>query len=281
MFIRCWGSRGSIPVSGEEYIRYGGSTTCMEIRTRNDDVVIIDAGTGIRRLGNNLLKEKRKHATLFFTHAHWDHLMGFPFFKLIYHDDVNLKIYGCPLERGGMKKLLSGLMAPPYFPVPLKEIRAKVEWKESCSVDSVTEVCGMEVRCIPLNHPNQGLGYRFVENGKSFVFLTDNELDGDHPGGKSYAEYVEFCRGADLLIHDAEFTDKEYAFTRGWGHSTWRKALQLAMDAEVKQFGLFHHNQDHSDDMIDDIVLSCRKVLAEHGVDIHCFGTRQGTEIDL
>lgn len=281
MIVRCWGARGSIPVSGEEFLRYGGATTCMELRTASDEVVIIDAGTGIRQLGNKLLAEKRSRCTLFFTHAHWDHLMGFPFFKPIYRKDFSLTVYGCPLESGDMKQLLSGLMSPPYFPVPLHGLDADVQWMQNTPADTPIQVCGLDVQSISLNHPNNGLGYKFTENGRTFVFLTDNELDGTHPGGRSYDEYVEFCAGADLLVHDAEFTEEEYQYTRGWGHSTWRRALQLAMDAKVREFGLFHHNQDHSDEMIDDIVKRCRAVLLQQGVPMHCFAARTGMEIDL
>lgn len=281
MIIRCWGARGSIPVSGKEYVRYGGSTTCVEIRADDGSIVIVDAGTGIRGLGNALLKEQRRQYTLLFTHAHWDHLMGFPFFRPIYRDDCSITIYGCPLEDGGMRKLLAGLMSPPYFPVPLNEIRASIDWMESCVPGTVTGIGSLSVSSIPINHPNRGLGYKFVEKGRTFVFLTDNELEGTHPGGASYDEYVAFCKGADLLFHDAEFLDAEYAHTRGWGHSTWRKALQLAMDAGVAQFGLIHHNQERTDDAMDEIVVSCRSILLSQGVSMHCFGARQGMEIDL
>jgi phosphoribosyl 1,2-cyclic phosphodiesterase len=281
MIVRCWGARGSIPVFGKEYLRYGGSTTCLELRTAGDDIMVIDAGTGIRQLGNRLLEEKRTNCTLFFTHAHWDHLMGFPFFRPVYRKDFSLTVYGCPLEDGDMKQLLSGLMSPPYFPVPLHGLHADVQWMRDAPTDTPIIVNGVSVRSIPLNHPNRGLGYKFVENGRTFVFLTDNELDGTHAGGRSYEEYVAFCTGADLLIHDAEFTEEEYAATRGWGHSTWTRALQLAMDAGVHRFGLFHHNQDHSDDVIDGIVTRCLAQLRQHGVEMQCFGVREGMEIDL
>lgn len=281
MFIRCWGARGSIPVSGREYVRYGGATTCVEIRTAEDAVLIVDAGTGIRRLGNLLLEEGRTHCTLLFTHAHWDHLMGFPFFKPIYRSNFSLDVYGCPLENGSMQHLLGGLMSPPYFPVPLTQIRADVTWRKICTQAPPQRIGGLEVHAIALDHPNQGLGFKFVEQGKSFVFLTDNELGGGHPGGRSFDGYVEFCRGADLLMHDAEFTDAEYAYTRGWGHSTWRAALELALEAQVRQFGLFHHNQDRTDDALDDIIAQCREVIASVGRDMHCFAVRQGGGMEL
>mgnify|MGYP001306773039 CR=1 FL=1 len=132
MFIRCWGSRGSIPVSGREYLRYGGDTTCLEIRTRNDHVIIVDAGTGIRRLGNFLLQEKRYSYDLLFTHAHWDHLMGFPFFKPLYREEVEIRIQGCPFAQKFVETMLSRVMSPPNFPVRYGELTAHIVHEPVC-----------------------------------------------------------------------------------------------------------------------------------------------------
>ena len=131
MFIRCWGARGSIPVSGEEYLRYGGDTPCLEIRTKDDRIVIIDAGSGIRRLGNRLLAEDRHDYTMIFTHAHWDHIMGFPFFKPIYLE-TRIGMFGCPFAQDSVKEMISRIMAPPNFPVNFEDIRAEIHYQEAC-----------------------------------------------------------------------------------------------------------------------------------------------------
>jgi phosphoribosyl 1,2-cyclic phosphodiesterase len=279
MIIRCWGARGSIPVSGKEFVKYGGDTPCIEIRTKNDEILIIDAGSGIRRLGNRLLDENRFSYNMLFTHSHWDHILGFPFFKPIYFSRTHIKMFGCPTAQGAIKKLLGDVMSPPHFPVRFEDIKADIRYQGACSesftVDSVT------INPIVLSHPNMGLGFRFTEDGKSFVFLTDNELSYQHPGGGVYEDYLEFSRGADLLIHDSEYTESEYRLTRAWGHSIYKDALDLALEAGVKQFGLYHHNQDRSDEELDAMVEDCRRIIRNSKRDLHCFAPSQDTEIIL
>lgn len=279
MRIRCYGARGSIPVSGKEFLAYGGDTTCLEIRTKNGKVIIIDAGSGIRRLGNELEGEHEHEFNLLFTHSHWDHILGFPYFKPLYHETTAITLMGCPLAQGSIKKLLSKAMTPPFFPIPFEELKATVNYSGECPksfrIDSV------EIFHITLSHPNTGLGYKFMEDGKTFVFLTDNELAYRHRQGKTLDEYAEFAHGADLLIHDAEFTPQEYEITKTWGHSTYLDALHLALMAQVKRFGIFHHNQDRTDAEQDGIVQRCRKVLAEKDSGLECFALTQSTELHL
>ncbi|TET24477.1 MAG: MBL fold metallo-hydrolase [Candidatus Cloacimonadota bacterium] len=279
MFITCWGARGSIPISGKEVTKYGGDTACLEVRTENDEVIIIDAGSGIRGLGNKLLEEKRKKCSILFTHVHWDHIIGFPFFKPLYFKENHIHIYGCPFVGRSFKQLISESMMFPYFPVKFKDIQEKMIYHEICKrhfrIDSV------EVTPIYLSHPNQGIGYKLTENGKSFVFLTDNELTYKHPGGLSRQEYVEFCMNADLLLHDSEYTKEEYKITKMWGHSIYNDALLLALDAKVKQFGLFHHNQNRSDKALNDIVRDCRERIKRSNARLKCFAVAQGMKISI
>ncbi len=269
MYIKCWGSRGSIPVSGTDYIKYGGDTTCIEIRTKSDDIIIIDAGTGIRRLGNRLMDEKRYKYNLIFTHAHWDHVMGFPFFKPLYSEKVKLMLYRCPFHSKFVETILSMLMAPPNFPVRYSEIKAKMEYQGAFTTEF--KIGSVTVTPIQLNHPDNGSGYKFTEDDKSFVFLTDNELGFEHPGGLSYKDYLDFSEGADLLIHDAEYTPEEYESTMRWGHSVFTHALDLALEAGVGQLGLFHSNQERTDRQMDEIVEDCRHRIAEKGNELECF----------
>jgi phosphoribosyl 1,2-cyclic phosphodiesterase len=244
------------------------------------ETIVVDAGSGIRALGNRLLREKRLECNLFFTHSHWDHILGFPFFKPIYHADAKICVHGCPLAQGNMEMLLAKTMAPPYFPVPFKDIVARMEYVEACS--EPLHIGSVRISSIALSHPNLGLGYRFEEGGKSFVFLTDNELGHPHRGGRSFAEYAAFCRGADLLLHDAEYDETDYIRTRGWGHSLYHDALELAITAGVRRFGLFHHNQDRSDSGIDAMVADCNERLRGRGHgDMDCFATRQGDEYHI
>ncbi len=270
MYIKCWGSRGSIPVSGEEYIKYGGDTTCIEIRTKSNDIIIVDAGTGIRRLGNKLVKEKRFKYNFIFTHAHWDHLMGFPFFKPLYSQHAELQIHRYPFAGNFVETMLSNVMSPPNFPVRYSDLKAKIYYEETSP--SQFEIGSVTVIPIPISHPNNGSGYKFIEDGKTFVFLTDNELGFIHPGGLPYKAYKDFSVGADLLIHDAEYTQKEYEKFIEWGHSSCKQVLDLAFEAGVRKLGLFHINQERTDTEMDKIVEACRRIIAEKGYNFECFG---------
>lgn len=280
MRIKCWGSRGSLAVSGPEFLKYGGDTTCLEIRSKNDALIIVDAGTGIRRLGNLLVAEERSEMDFIFTHAHWDHLMGFPFFKPLFNNAVRVRMQGCPFARQYVEHLISRVMAPPNFPIRPSDIKAEILYEPSCPtaiiIDSIT------VTPIPINHPNMGSGYRFTEDGKSFVFLTDNELDYHHPGGPAFDEFARFVEGADLLIHDAEFTPEEYeAYTRGWGHSTYTRAVDLALAGKVGSLGLFHLNQDRTDHQQDRIVERAMELLRERGSEMVCCAVARDQEFIL
>lgn len=279
MIVRFWGARGSIPVSGKKYLKYGGDTTCLEIRTQEDDIIVIDAGSGIRRLGNRLIAENRDHFALLFTHAHWDHLMGFPFFKPIYVAGTRIAVYGCPFVQDSIKQMISNIMLPPYFPVNFADLKADINYHEYCNL--IFTIHGVHVTPISLSHPNQGVGYKFSENGKNFVFLTDNELGYRHQGSLAYEDYVAFSYQAEVLIHDAEYLEEDYQLTKAWGHSVYKQALQLAIDAQVKRFGLFHHNQERSDRAVDDIVADCRRIVKEQKVSLECFAVHQDMEIAI
>ncbi len=279
MIIRCWGARGSIPVSGKEYLRYGGDTTCIEIRSKQDDIIIIDAGSGIRRLGQRLAAEDKRKLTLILTHSHWDHVMGFPFFKPLYHPSTRMDVYGCPHAQKATREILAHIMGPPHFPIHIDDVRAQINFHEFCndrfSIHSVI------IDQIPLSHPNRGMGYRFTEDGKSFVFLTDNELTFRHEGGCDYQDYLAFSRNADLLVHDAEYTPEDYQETRTWGHSVYKDALRLAIEAGAHRFGLFHHNQERSDRGVDRMVQECRRIIHQRDIPLECFALHQDMEIIL
>jgi len=269
MYIKCWGSRGSIPVSGKEYLKYGGDTTCLEIRTKSNDIIIIDAGTGIRRLGNLLIKENQNKYHFIFTHTHWDHIMGFPYFKPLYSNHTEFRMHRCPFHSQLVKNIISNIMAPPNFPVKYSDIKAELFYEEACPTEF--EIGSVKVVPIPISHPNGGSGYKFIEDSKSFVFLTDNELGFIHPGGLPYKDYVKFSSGADLLIHDAEYTPEEYKTFIDWGHSVYTDVLNLAFEAGVKKVGLFHLNQERTDREMNKIVKNCSKIIADKSNNMECF----------
>ena len=263
MEIKCWGSRGSIPVSGKSYLKYGGDTTSLEIRTQTHDIIAVDAGTGIRRFGNKLAEENLENIHFIFTHAHWDHLMGFPFFKPLYFKHSRLQMHGCPFHSQFVESILSTIMAPPNFPVKYGDIKARMNYEKACP--QVFEIGSVAVTPIPISHPNGGSGYKFVEDGKTFVFLTDNELGYIHPGGRQFKDYVKFAAGA-------EYTPQEYRTFIEWGHSVYTDVLRLAREAGVKKLGLFHINQERTDDQMDEMVDTCRQHIAAQSLNIECVG---------
>ena len=280
MLVRCWGSRGSVSVSGEEYLKYGGDTTCIEVESDSGDLIVIDAGTGIRLLGNRLIKEKdNRPINMILTHAHWDHLSGFPFFKPIYMKDSKILIHGLKSTRESLSNIISKTMTSPYFPIEFEDISASIELFES--ENSHFMIGSIKVDTIALSHPNMGLGYRLSENGKSFVFLTDNELTYRHTDGLAIEDYIEFSKGVDLLIHDAEYTADEYKLTKTWGHSVYTDALELAIKAGVKSFGLFHLNQDRTDADADRMLADCHRIIKEKGASLECFIVGKGMEVTL
>ncbi|MBI5593484.1 MAG: MBL fold metallo-hydrolase [Deltaproteobacteria bacterium] len=279
MRIKCWGSRGSIPVCGAEYLKYGGDTTCMEIQTESGATIIVDAGTGIRRLGNHLMKENILKYHFIFTHAHWDHLMGFPFFKPLYAKDAALHMHRCPFQKTFVETMLSKVMTPPNFPIRYADVRAKIEYEQACPTRF--DIGSVTVIPIPISHPNSGSGYKFIENGKQFVFLTDNELGYVHSDGLPFEAYRDFCEGADLLIHDAEYTPEEYRTTIEWGHSVYTDVLKLAVQAGVKQLGLFHLNQERTDPQMDVLVADCNQGLREQGSSVNCFAVAKDMVFEI
>lgn len=279
MIIKFWGTRGSIPVSGHSFLKYGGNTTCIEVRTEDNDVIIIDAGSGIRELGNVLAKEKRRECSILFTHYHWDHTLGLPFFSPIYIDGMRINIYGCSHTDNSLKETIARLMVSPYFPVDFHNVESSITYHRVC--DTQFQINSLLVTPIYLNHPNQCLGYKLVENNRCVVIFTDNELTSKHPGGLDYNDYLDFSCNADLLIHDAQYTPKEYEMKNGWGHSVFTDALKLALEAGVSRFGLFHHEPGRTDTELDNIVEDCNQVKMGYSASLDCFAVYDGMEINL
>jgi phosphoribosyl 1,2-cyclic phosphodiesterase len=278
MNIKVWGCRGSLPAPGKSTVRYGGNTSCLEIRLTNNTLIIFDSGSGIRNLGRKLLEEQNLiEIYLFLTHAHWDHISGFPFFVPAYSSKYRIHVRGGPRAKRSLKRYLKHQMKPPYFPVPFDVMNAEFDFTHGDPKRRV--ISSAEIIPIRLSHPNGGYGFKIIEYGRAFVFLTDNELDFKHEGGLAKEEYINFCMDADLLIHDAQYTEEEYRATKGWGHTTFSSAIELSIKAGVKRFGLFHHDPEHTDDDIDGFVALCQKKIAQANSRIECFGVREEMEI--
>lgn len=280
MKIKVWGCRGSLPTPGESMLKYGGNTTCLEIRPDCGHILIVDAGSGIRKLGKEILEDTSiTDICLLLTHSHWDHLMGFPFFVPAYFSRYNINVCGGTGAQGLVKKYLARQMESPYFPVGFDVLKAKFNFQ--CGNHGLTGTCPLGIIPIPLSHPNGAYGFKFVFNGKAFVFLTDNELGMQHEGGLSFDDYVEASKNADLLFHDAQYTHEEYQKTKGWGHSTYEEVIELAIKAKVKKLGFFHHDPDRTDKELDEIMQKLKAAMKKSKNRLDFFAVREGSEFEI
>jgi phosphoribosyl 1,2-cyclic phosphodiesterase len=254
MIVTLYGTRGSISVASKETKKYGGNTTCLYIETESGDPIVVDAGTGIRELGVHLLQKNKTKIRLIFTHYHWDHIQGFPFFAPLFSPKTTVEVLGYSKETTS-EKAINYQMTLPYFPATLKDFPGEVVFKE---LKNKSNLGGVKIETIVTNHPNYTLGLRFTENKRSFVFLTDNELFADN-GNTKYKKFVDFVKNTDFFIHDAQYADDGYEKRKGWGHSTHGQVVQLARDAGVKNVIFTHHDHGSTDHFIDSIVKTYRK----------------------
>ena len=305
MKVRFWGVRGSIPSPGPTTQKYGGNTACIELRVGPDDrIIIIDAGSGIRSLGNALMANDLPKgpikAEIFLSHTHWDHIMGYPFFTPIYIPGTKLKVHGpMSFEDDPLEEVVGGQMKYRYFPINLGELASEVEYvrlKEDPNIDLGD---GLLLSTKLLNHPISSLGYRFEYDGRVVctcydtepfrnLFITDPD-DPDYDEAMAYeGEEVaieqnlaieQFFAGADLLIYDSQYTDSEYSSRVNWGHTTMEYAVAAANRAGVKKLAMFHHDPDRTDESLDELA----KIYCEPGKfgDTEVFFAREGMEIEF
>lgn len=281
MQIRCWGSRGNIAVSDADKVFYGGATACIEVRTSDHSVIILDAGTGIRKLGHSLLNANERSYALLVSHGHDDHLAGLPFFEPLYDENTTLLVF----EHEELRNKLEGMCfqeeARLFSPMCARSVEASIVWQPALQYGHVTQIGSAFVTAVPASHQGRCSGFKITDRGKSIVYLPDNELDFDHGAEMDFDAYVRICQGVDLLVHDAQFTCEEYGSCQGWGHSTWRRALDLAVAANVQQLALFHHDVERTDKQLDAIVTQCRREAAARSPRLLCFAMRDGTELVL
>jgi len=281
MKVRFWGTRGSIAAPGKDTTVYGGNTTCVEVILGSGKRVVIDAGTGIRLLGRRLEEEmERVEIHLLITHIHWDHVLGFPFFGPVYNEFTRLFIAGYPSCMKGLRYAFDNHMGDGFFPVRFDELKAEIHYVDTMSRGPL-EIEGTLIETIPLQHPQGGFGYRFTEDGKTLVFITDNELSEEAGVKRHPDEYVRFCQGADLLIHDAQYDQDEIESRRGWGHSEYVSTCRMAMRAGAKRLMLFHHDPWRKDAEITEIKARCDELVSASGAQIEIDAAKEGTEISL
>jgi phosphoribosyl 1,2-cyclic phosphodiesterase len=291
IFVRFWGTRGSIPTPGHKTRTFGGNTSCVELRI-DDSLFICDGGTGLRELGVDL-GAKNQHGLevhMFFSHTHWDHIQGFPFFLPAYAKQNTLIVYDVGQDDDRVHRLLKGQMQSDYFPVNFSELGSKIA--SSFLKFEPTLIDGVRVTAFEQAHPGRSFAYAFEKNGTKIVYATDNELDAtllnrdeslrDRRLLRQIPEaFLRFVAGADLLIADGQYTDEEYPAKVGWGHARAKTVVDLAVQAKVKQCAIFHHDPMHADDLVEHMIEECRERAAEFGSDTLIFGAREGLTLKL
>jgi DNA-binding response OmpR family regulator len=292
--VSFWGTRGSIAAPGPATTLYGGNTACVELRS-GQDILVFDAGTGIRELGLALAQEFRGRALtihLFISHTHWDHIQGFPFFVPAYSPGTTLHIYGSTGRGQSLKEVLSGQMQSDYFPVSLGDLVSSIHVHEYRG--EPFRIGDATVSATYLNHPGMTLGYRVERAGKSVVYATDHEpyrttLEAgsrEAEAGKQFGRvlddaFVGFVKGTDLYIAEAQYTDLEYPSKVGWGHSSLSATVEVALQGSVKALALFHHDPMHSDDVVTGMEVLAKELIAERGVSLRCFAAREGQTVEV
>ncbi len=285
MRARFWGVRGSIAAPGPRTARFGGNTPCVEIRAAGQ-LIVVDAGTGIRELGVSLMKEaagKPVVGTLFIGHSHWDHIQGFPFFTPLYVPSSKFSVYGVHGTTKSFVDVMAGQMHPTYFPVQLKDLGSKPSFIE---LHAPVMIGPVKVSYHYLNHPGITIGFRFEHDGKVISYISDHEPYGKlnasgEFGDKEDAAVAKFVEDSDLLVCEAQYTADEYKLKRGWGHSTFGDVLDLAQKAGVKRLALFHHDPAHDDEQMASHEADCVALVSARKASLQVFAAREGQTVEV
>jgi phosphoribosyl 1,2-cyclic phosphodiesterase/CheY-like chemotaxis protein len=296
-FFRFWGVRGSIPTPGPGTVRYGGNTACVEVRA-DGEILILDSGTGIRPLGEKLTAEfggEPLQITLLITHSHWDHVQGFPFFRPAYDPKNKIRVLGFEGAREGLAGVFSLQMESPYFPIGLGQLPGHIVFEELGAMEF--SVGAVQVQASFVNHPGVCVGYRLNTSRGSLAYLPDNEpycrargkADGQEPPRAEAMEFarhedekiVHFLQDVDALILDAQYDIEEYRDHAGWGHASFEDAVELALRAGARQLFLFHHDPDHDDDKIDQLLEQARRLVVQRNGKLEVHAAREGLKCEM
>jgi phosphoribosyl 1,2-cyclic phosphodiesterase len=293
-YVKFWGVRGSIPTPGPSTIRYGGNTPCVELRYNADQFFILDAGSGIREFGQWLLKSgKPVKSHVFISHMHWDHIQGIPFFTPAYIPGNEFTFYGAQEAGKDLSAILADQMNIINFPIEFKDMGSKLNFvalnENTFSVDTI------EIETIYLNHPGFALGYKFKVKDTTIIYISDNEpypVQPPSPGNLENPDQmvliednnqrlVNYIKKADIFIHDAQYTPKEYKTKYQWGHSPYDYTVNIALQAQVETLVLFHHDPAHDDDFIDTILESAKRISWQHGSNMNILAAQEGMQLDF
>jgi phosphoribosyl 1,2-cyclic phosphodiesterase len=280
MRVRIWGCRGSLPTPGAATVRYGGNTSCVEVMLENDAVLVLDAGSGIRPLGLDLRKRRIRRAHVLLTHLHLDHIEGLRFFAPLFDEDATLEIWGPPSPVFSLRERLVRSFSPPLFPIDLRRVPARISFHDVPR--EPWAIAGATISAALVSHPGPTLGYRVVANGSCLAYLPDHEPALAGALARTPREWISgssVAEDADLLLHDAQFAEDEYAERIGWGHSSVRDAVAFARAAGSRSLVLFHHDPSRSDAALQELEVEARALaddtspptLAREGmvIDVH------------
>ena len=266
--LKFWGVRGTLPTPGATTLRYGGNTSCIEVRC-NDRTLILDAGSGIKLCGDAL---SAKDVDILISHTHIDHIMGLPFFAPLYDKDNRFRLWAGHLQAPlSLRNVIEQLMSPPLFPLTPRDFKAVVEYRDFTAGEILHtpgwQQAAIAITTLPLEHPDQATGYRVEHQGKVLCYITDYE----HLPGIIDPALVQFVQDADCLVYDSTYSDEEFEQYRGWGHSTWQQAVRLADAAHVKTLVIFHHDPDATDTILDQRAVAIEKmrpgsIIAKEGL---------------
>lgn len=279
MKIVFYGVRGSIPAPGPSTAKYGGNTSCVYIELENGKNMIFDAGTGLRLLGQKLCSNDDP-VNIILSHGHWDHIQGYPFFIPIYQPDRQINVYARATYGKDLLCPLFDQMDGSNFPVKADDLLSKSNWV-SDNIETVLLDDDIHIQRKGLNHPGGGSAYLVEDHGVRCAYITDNELDPPYKIHTTYDEWVDFCRGVDVLIHDAQYTEDDMPHKHGWGHSLISQVRQLAVDAEVGHLVMFHHDPDRTDGELDEIQIENDRFFKRQHTPIKSFCAAEGMEIRL
>jgi len=278
--VTFYGVRGSCPCSGEQYVRYGGNTACVSVEIGDEPPIVLDLGTGLRPLGHDIEARYGMDApvdlTAFLTHLHWDHIIGLPFCRPVLRLGGTMEIYGPPQEDGSLFEVMDRVVVPPYFPVQVGDLHGELNFNEVG--DDVIPVGSAKVTVRRVPHVGTTLGFRIDADGRSVAYVSDHQAPDDR---SAVADGVfELCDRADLVIHDAQYTEEEFVAKATWGHSTFSYAVHVAAEAGARQLVLFHHDPVHTDQDMDRLLESSLRYPGASRLDA-VRAAEEGLSLDL
>ncbi len=289
MYFKFWGTRGSIPVPGSNTLKYGGNTPCIELRSNENELLIFDAGTGIRDLGKSLVDEKyNQKIRIFLSHYHWDHIQGLPFFQPLYQKNTEIIFLGESKHEKSIEDILSGQMNRHYFPMDLKDVASKISF-ENIESNKNYNIGNLEILTLSANHSSSTLAFKIIANNKSIVYMPDNELS---PGNFSEdnireiiklenEEFINFCNETDFLIHDSFYDESALKLKKGWGHSDNNTLAYFSLFSKVKNLILFHYNPEYNDNKIEEIANYINNIFSIEKSKINCIAAFEGLRIQF